>query len=173
VALVRNRELRSANNVRPPELLPESTAGFNRRKATTSSRDIDEALFIITTSPLTWPTRLRPPLPSPYRAATRGTPSSTLAHRVARVREGLRHSQAVRRHHRKIAPDRNCLARERTPGNEVMKDRSVVSNLTLRITREPSRLTRNRPSVTHMSGANGHPFASAMSRSRRTGIGCS
>ncbi len=100
-------------------------------------------------------------------------PSSTLAHRAARVREGLRHSQAVRRHHRKIAPDRNCLARERTPGNEVMKDRSVISNLTLGITREPSRLARNCPFLTHMSGANGHPFASAMSRSPRTGIGCS
>lgn len=98
----------------------------------------DEALFIITTSPLAPPNRTARPLPSSCRAATRGT-YATLANRCPCGRRSPRPAllQAVRRHQLNLRRTGNCLARERAVGNEVMQNRSVIPNLTLSGTREP------------------------------------
>jgi hypothetical protein len=100
----------------------------------------DEALFIITTSPLDSPTASARPLPSSCRAATRGT-YATLANRCPCGRRSPRPAllQAVRRHQLNLRRTANCLARERAVGNEVMQNRSVIPNLTLSGTREPFR----------------------------------
>jgi hypothetical protein len=102
----------------------------------------DEALFIITTSPLDSPTASARPLPSSCRAATRGT-YRDLGHPAPHagvVRQGRALLQAVRRRQPKnLRRTGHCLARQRAVGNEGMKNRSVIANLTLRGTREPFR----------------------------------
>jgi hypothetical protein len=102
----------------------------------------DEALFIITTSPLDCPTASARPLPHhpaerrlvvPYRDLGQLPPY------VGVVRQGRALlTQAVRRpSSSNLRRTGNCLARERAMGNEVMKNRSVIPNLTLSNTREP------------------------------------
>ena len=102
----------------------------------------DEALFIITTSPLDFPNRLRPSTPlilpsgDSWYLRDLGQP----APHVGVVRQGRALLQAVRRHQPKnLRRTGHCLARKRAVGNEGMKNRSVIANLTLRGTREPFR----------------------------------
>lgn len=58
----------------------------------------------------------------------------------------------------------NCLARERAVGNEVSKNRSVISNLTLNSTREPFPRALPHRSATCMRAANGRPLPRAQPR---------
>ena len=51
-----------------------------------------------------------------------------------------------------------CLARERAMGNEVMKNRSVIPNLTLNNTREPFHRARPHLWPSYMRAANGRPL---------------
>jgi hypothetical protein len=101
----------------------------------------DEALFIITTSPLDSPTASARPLPSSCRAATRGTyrdPGQPAPY-LGVVRQGRALLQAVRRHQLKFAPDRKVFsarARGRQRGHEKS---NCYSNLTTSGTRESFR----------------------------------
>jgi hypothetical protein len=104
----------------------------------------DEALFIITTSPLDCPTASARPLPHPAERRL-VVPTATLAnrrHMWASFAKAVRCYRLYGDITFKFTPDKNCLARERAVGNEAMKNRSVIPNLTLSGTRELFRRAR-------------------------------
>jgi hypothetical protein len=101
----------------------------------------DEALFIITTSPLDSPTASARPLPIILPSGDSwylSRPWPTGAPRGRRS-PGPTLLQAVRRHQLKFAPDKNLFSARARGGQRGMKNRSVIANLTLSGTREPFR----------------------------------
>jgi hypothetical protein len=101
----------------------------------------DEALFIITTSPLDSPTASARPLPIILPSGDSwylSRPWPTGAPRGRRS-PGPTLLQAVRRHQLKFAPDKNLFSARARGGQRGMKNRSVMANLTLSGTREPFR----------------------------------
>jgi len=127
----------------------------------------DEALSVITTSPLGCPTlsaRLlnhpaerRPVVPfrDPRNRRPEGTPLARAA-RCYRLYGGIMVN---------LRRTGNSLARERAVGNDVMKDRSVIPNLTLISMREPFHDAQKHVSGTCMRAANGPPLPRRQARS--------
>ena len=129
----------------------------------------DEALFIITTSPLDYSSP-PPPVHSTIilPSGDSWVPTATLAKR--RATRARSFAKAVRCYRLygditvNLRRTENCLSRERAPGNEVAKNRSVIANLTLSSTREPFRRARPRPFGSCMRTANGNPPVRAQPR---------
>jgi hypothetical protein len=155
------------HSVRSPGLLRTRTAGSDSGKATTSSCVMRRGPFHHHHQPARLPNRLRPstyPHPAERRPVVPFRGPCNRRHACASLAKAVRCYRLYGDIMVNLRRTGNCLARERAASNEVMKNRSVTSNLTLSNTREPFHRARPQLSAPCMRAANGNPLPRARGR---------
>jgi len=123
-----------------PGLPSAGTAGSDSGKATTPSRVMRRGPFHHHHQPARLPNRLRPSTPLILPSGDSWYLPRPWPTGATRARSSPRPCVATgctATSPKNLRRTANCLARERAMGNEVAKNRSMISNLTLRNTREP------------------------------------